>query len=460
MFHVKHFALSLTAALITTMEAAAFIAQQPQNVNQPVAWLTIPSTSSNEEARKLTALGMQDLLLGWTESAEQHFRAALDKDPHQPLACQGLIIIDQTLGRELTENLARFKTALINVQMTPIEEFYVSTFAKLIRGNLTDAANDFATRFEKYGRDYFSAYWAIMLLDQTDALKARKLSQQLHAAKPDDVLATYLYEYITRDELSEEEINTAVSEVMLPWHPSAHLLAGHKFYNVSQFEKAAEFFKRTVELCEARTDIAVENAAMLRSAQSYLISSLWAAGNQTDAQKIRQPLNKLRYSATEKCSTGNILLGWEIKTLPLRLLISDAACPNPGDITAAARVATPAGAGQAHPLIHLRNCISACLQVRVYSARKNPGMGQKYMQMAQEQMRLFYETREEVFKQSPAAITPWLRALSACEKSIRIAQYYLYEDLREQWVESYHDVYQPQALLPPSILWKVPQNAE
>lgn len=121
--------------------------------------------TENRETSRIINLALQDTLLGYDSRARAYYIRALNLEPQSAIALCGLMLLEQSDRSQYTQQLQQL-TAIINSPdflATPEELFYIETFLKIISGDVSGAADDFAKRSERYRADILAASWAVSL---------------------------------------------------------------------------------------------------------------------------------------------------------------------------------------------------------------------------------------------------------------------------------------------------------
>lgn len=448
--------------------AVTAVPEGAQEIKYPALDLPL-ATVSPEVARSVEA-GMIDLLLGWEESACRHFIAAIaagaEPDAESMLAHCGVIIAVPD-ARLKEENRAELEAKIDTIPATPVEQFYLSTFLKLISREHIGAAEDFATRAERYRADAFSAAWAIMLLHCADIgydikgntnhyqKRALELAQQAYAVHPQNPLICYVRAYIEESapQVSQEALQAA-SEALkqLPGHPMPYLLMGHLLYRSERAAEAVPYFRKAAELA-SMAEIEPGQERLKMTALLYESTALWSSYQDEAALASRRAMNAEKVDASMLGTPVMVLRRWEANTLPLRILIRREVPPTVMEIRAAVKAATPSPALPGDDAVLVaRDCLRAALYARARVKTGDSNSAQKSLVLAQEKLAEFDDTQESVFAQGAEFITPWYRALEACKIAVLVAGSEVYPDPDEFWKKVAGGAMRPGTmLLPPPV---------
>lgn len=467
MFHVEQIVIYFSAAAMVAAAELSSPLLPPLAQKHDIAdYIQLPLATNSEEAQQAMQAGMLDLMLGWEESARLYFERAVEADDMCSLAYVGLLMTEpdpQKRAARLSELSERINT----LPGTPVEVFYLSTFLKLIGNNQVGAAEDFCKRAERYRRDVFSACWGILLLHCADLgydeegkplrlqQRALNLASALYAAHPDNPLVCFVRAYVEESapRVSNEAL-TAASKAseLLPEHPlPAHLL-GHLLYRTGRPEEAVPHFMQAVKTATGRR-IPEWESSVLMTSRLYVSTAMWSAGMDQKALATRRALNAMPLDREHLHAPAVILHHWEASTLPLRVLVKRPEVPTAGAIAAASKAATasPALPGN-DPILHVRDCLRAALYARLRAAQGDAQFATHSLKLAEEALREFEQTREETLSNGVHYITPWMRALEACQVALSVARAEFYKHTSDIWQESARRAVRPVTLMLPPVI--------
>ncbi len=430
-----------------------------------------------EECAEDVFYGLQDILLGWDESAHARFSAAVEADEGCAVAQLGLLL---TSGDSPNSSaLAALESAIHNeLAMTPAEAALLSTGLVLLSGDRSGAAQEFRERIKKWRADLLSACWAVLLLhdgyDETgkplpNQAAADELIQQLwlkhRANHPCSAIVCYLRALMeeTAPTISQDALQSAAHAAnLLPQHPSPQLLLGHLLLRSGRVHESIPYFAKAAELAKAvrvsqgETPDSVPYAWPLEiRARLYEATALWMDGQFDDALKARRMLNALDLDAAQLDSPGALLLRWEARTLPLRILVLRPEIPYDGEIKAATQVAT--SALKDDPVHHLRDCLRFCLVARQRAKASKRESAVKCIEAAQKAYDSLLARGNELGQGRGAS--SWARACEACEVAINAAKAATYSSTAEIWEENCRRAMRPSTLLMPPVIPQISLNS-
>lgn len=446
-----------------------------QEIKYPA--LNLPLATTSPEVAQLVEAGMIDLLLGWEESARRHFIAAIaagvEPGSESMLAHCG-VIMSVPDARLKEENRVSLVEQIDATPATPVEQFYLSAFLKLISREFDAAALDFESRAQRYRADAFSAAWAIMLLHCADVgydhngkvnrlqAQALKLAQQAYADHPENPLICYVRAYIEESapQVSEEALQAASKALeLLPGHPMPCLLMGHLLYRSERAGEAVPYFRKAAELA-GKAGIEPEQERLKMTALLYESTALWSSYQDEAALATRRAMNAEKLDAGMLATPVMVLRRWEANTLPLRILIRREVAPTVMEIRAASNAATPSPAlpGKDAVLV-VRDCLRAALYARARMKTADRQNAQKSLALAQQKLNEFEGTQDAVFAQGAEFVTPWYRALEACKLAVLVASSEVYPDPDEFWKKVASGAMRPGTmLLPPPVPERCGEN--
>ena len=137
--------------------------QNPADSSAENPVLRLAVISDNPELARHLNLGLECCLLNYQEKARYHFRQSLAADNACVMAHVGMLMVHPSGSPEYKEHLRTLNALLDTAMLTPVEEWYLSTFLQYIAGDLQGTAAAFKKRAEVYRRDTMAACWDILL---------------------------------------------------------------------------------------------------------------------------------------------------------------------------------------------------------------------------------------------------------------------------------------------------------
>ncbi len=437
----------------------------------------ITMASENTDAKSQVQHGLRDYLMGWNEMAAVHFRAAVEADDNAALAWCGLMLSEgHSSGSHELGNLLSSE-----VFITPQEDAFISSALRWLGGDRSGAGEEFVGRAEQYRNDTLSTCFAIMLLhDRYEEIgdrpraeqgRALELAQQLYGRQPQNPLVAYLRGWVeeTAPQPSDEALSAAQhSTQMLPEHPAPRLLYGHLLYRKGRLREAISELHLASELAEkARRNVPcgtnkqaetasypLEKSTLELRAKLYESTLLWLDGQNRASLLLQSQLlqGAARIDKKFHMESGAILLKWEGRTLPLRLLMLQPKLPSEAQIAAATKAAMPELAEKGEPLLEVRDCLRFCLVARVRAAAGKGAQAQRCIQSAEACFRRLAESRQKCAEQGAYTLSAWTRAHEACQLALLAAKAAAYPDTSDIWLNSLKHAKRTSSMLMPPVL--------
>lgn len=469
---MEHCFFHATAAVVMTAAAVSAIEEGAQVASPalPYPALNLPLVVDDDEVKRRVEAGVIDLLLGWEEHAQLQFAHAIEQGSATGNTCLmaycGMMLASDSAG-EKDANRMLLQENIDKVFATPVELFYLNNFLKLMEGDMSGAASDFEKRAEQYRADLFSALWACMLYHCSEVgydmlgrpnpkqQKALDSAQSLYEKYPENPLVCYVRAYIEEGapQVSTVALEAAAKAVEgMPGHPMPALLYGHLLYRSERADEAVEQFKKAAELSE-NDEIPAHKARLNTIAKLYQSTALWSARKTDEALKMRRAMNGVPLNRETLEEPATVLQRWETNTLPLRVLILRKTPPTVGEIRAAANAATPKPAlPDDDPVLLVRDCLRAALYARARIHQNDKKSAIKSLELARESLAAFEKTQDAVFKKGNHYVTPWYRALEACNVAVLAAGAEVTPDSETSWRTIADCVRQPiNMLMPPPV---------
>lgn len=422
--------------------------------------ISLPFTSENEALKMHLNQGMQACLLNYREKAVYHFNQAIRLEPECVMAHICHMLLLSSRSQEYKDSLQATNQLFEEVMLTPVEEWYISTFLQHITGDIEGAAIAFQKRASVYRRDLMAAIWDIQLNqhreEQGSDITTR--ADALVERYPDNPLVLYcralLDEYAASP--SENGLKCAQKAVELfPGSPTAHQLLGYLLCRSGRHSEAIPHISEALRLCkEDLTLINPAKAAIYRSSQLAAASAYWEAGNRAEALVLTLALT--REIPETIAGEGDILLHWEARTLPLRLLVMQPVAPTGAAINAAAKACN---APQNTPLELVQNCLVAAIQARALADSGRPIIAQQTLTKSEKFLDELCKETDNMIRQGGLTHTCYSRALSACMGATIRARIALYKDSADIWQPRLDTILnRRQTRFLPPVLPRLPQS--
>ncbi len=429
--------------------------------NEEKAVEEIVLATENNEAARIINLALQDTLLGYDSRARAHYIRALNLEPQSAIALCGLMLLEQSDRNQYAKQLQQL-TAIINSPdflATPEELFYIETFLKIISGDASGAANDFAKRAERYRADIPAACWAVSLYHSIgDEEKALSLAKHLYEKQADNILCQYLHCLVYENHQEVPEAIVSLScETCNAWnhHPMVVHLAGHLMFRNHMYTEAKDFFhlerKRIRDDCRSFA-LDASDAFELHRAGLYE----YAAALQSGSHTFHMELLHERRLENEIQNRGDVLYRWEVMTQPMRELVMRTTPPSAKEVRQASLLAVP------HETIldddlchHFSECLKSVLQLRVLVDSKRMNKANKVLEKAEQSYIRLRDSRDSISMKSMSYMICYMRALDCAETSLNIARSLVFKDSVSMWNKKVQEslLHQKQfRMLPPMLV--------
>ncbi len=458
----------------------AFSPQSYSQMSASPAPVLLTVVGENVQAKEELQLGLRDMILGWDEIARLHFLNAVHADADCALAWCGLLVTDsqsdkagakQELERILSDDYAG----------TPAELDLLSSWLRLLNGDSGGAGEEFSERAERFRNDVLSHAWAVILLHgRYDDLsgkalprqqRALELAERLYAHKPQDAVAAFMRAWV--EEAAPAPSDTALAAARfaaqsMPEHPAAQLLLGHLLYRKGELKEAQEVLHQASQLCETMrknvpcgtdesrelTGYPLELCPLEVRVKLYESTLLWLDGQQKASVLIQKKLlNEAENLEPDLVQApGAVLLHWEARTLPLRLLMLQPKHPNDAQISAAVKAATPAQTDKNDPLLELRDCLRFCLVARQRAAAGKGAEAVRCVKAAEAALGRLLAAQELCAQKGAYVYSAWTRSCEACQLALLAAKAAAYPDTSDIWLQSFDEAQKPASMLMPPVL--------
>lgn len=416
--------------------------------------------TENRETSRIINLALQDTLLGYDSRARAYYIRALNLEPQSAIALCGLMLLEQSDRSQYTQQLQQL-TAIINSPdflATPEELFYIETFLKIISGDVSGAADDFAKRSERYRADILTACWAVSLYHSLgDEEKSRSLSQRLFEKHSENVLCLYLHCLVYENEKKIPcEIIKLSRELSASWHhPMVLHLSGHLMNRNGMFAEARDCFCRERNII--RGDILAfridkrDSFELHRAGLYECASALKSSGPEFHMELLNEA--KLEKEVLHR---GDVLYRWEVMTQPLRELVMRPTPPSAKEVRRAVQSSVPHETIVDDDLCHqFSECLKSVLQVRVLVNSKRMNKANEVLEKAEQAYIRLRDSRDSLSMKSMTYTICYMRALDCAETSLNIARSLVFSDSASMWNNKVQDSLHQQKqfrMLPPMLV--------
>lgn len=389
-------------------------------------------STDNAEVQRLVNLGLKECLYGYNEGAYNYFEEALREDSGCVMAHIGMLMIHPARSAVYRQHLQQLNACLPEAILTPVEEWYVSTFLQYLNGDYTGAAQAFKERAARYRRDNMAACWDIVLNHHTGEQGSSLLQRAdaLLTRLPDAPLAHYI-RALVEDQAeipSQQALEAASRAAQLTRkapHPLIHQLAGHLLCRSGKPQQALPHFK-TILTC---SDPASET---YRAAQLYQIAAWIQSGDKkqwVEALKAARALSQDATLSTSGTEAGT-LLDWEGRTLLLRMLVLQ---PTPPAGAAINMAATSCHAAEGTPLKLVQDCLVAAIRTRSLADSGRSTTAAEQLPKAEQFLARLQREGEDLKRQGGMTRICFIRAERACAAALFRARVALYKDSADIW---------------------------
>lgn len=426
--------LCLALAMHCWAEDNTLQKQAVSTTENPLVHLAV--ITENPEVTRQLNLGFQCCLLQYQEKARYHFKQALIAENSCLMAHVGMLMVYPSGTPEYKEHLNAINNLVEQTALTPVEEWYLSAFLQYVAGDVSGAAEAFKERAAIYRRDVMAACWDILLnhynAEQGGDLISR--ADQFIARYPENALAYFsraiLDEYSPTP--SEKGLQAARKAVeLLPGNPSAELLYAHLLRRSGRLTEALLHYQAAQKFAkEDLTSIPDADAANYHTAALAEACTYWQTGDKLNALKSSLALSKKAQNSTDGAGEGSILMYWEARTLPLRLLVLQPSAPAGAAINAAAK-ACNAPADTA--LRHAQDCLVAAIRTRTLADSRRVSVAAQTLSKAEFHYTQLQKAIDGIERERGIRLTCVSRVQRACLGAIYRARLALYTDSESIW---------------------------
>ncbi|MEG0333852.1 MAG: hypothetical protein RR419_03950 [Akkermansia sp.] len=317
---------------------------------RPDAGLQMLIATKSGEAQAHVTQGLAYLLTFWDEAAYREFKRAVELDSDCLMAHWGLALSTITPFDEREEekvnSLRRLQDIVKTQKLTNREVAYAETMLTLLKEGPHATGEAFAKIAGQWRSDEMATLFAVLFYrdgfsdlgdPKPGQVKAREMLDELIAKKPSLFAACFLRALIeeTNPDVDAKTVEQARYVVGLaPEYAPAQLLLGHFLFRTGEYEQAEKCFTRAAELynqwaiCEGIK--MADNDGYFR-ALVYRATSEWCRGDKAKAKKTARDLALLPVDTKRPKSKGTLIQLWEVRSLPLRLTVSEYPCPSRKD---------------------------------------------------------------------------------------------------------------------------------
>lgn len=398
--------------------------------------LNIVTAGADPEVSRQMNLGFQNYMLCYPEMARFHFARALAADTDCLLAHVGMLLVHPEGTPAYREHLRMINQLINEVALTPVEEWYLSTFLQFAAGDIEGAAKAFQQRASRYKRDTTAACWDLMLSHYAtgQGTNAAERADACTARQPEHAMLHFCRALL--DEYASPPAAAAIESArkaaqLLPVSPPAHLLLGHLLALSGKHEESLPYFQEALKLAAADSQhIPTRDAATCRIAALSEICALWQCGNKRSALTLCAQLAKELPASPPAAGEGDILMHWETRTLPLRFLVLQPSTPSAAAIKAASSICN---APASDPLKLVQDCLVAAVQTRSLADSGRVSTATQTLSKAEDALHELNRLAFDMNKAGGITLSCYNRAVRACLGAVYRARLALYTDSASIW---------------------------
>ncbi len=326
--------------------AVATVAIAPSEWVEPMA-----ICAATPEVQNLVLEGMTHLLTFGDMQAYYKFAQAIKKDPDCLMGhwgvCMSLLGAGPEFRSQRTESLNKLKKLTAKESCVGHEREYANVLALMLTKGMPEAREACKEMMENRKQDgYATLLFAMMTRDGYDAEGNPKAGQKLALDTLDSYLkknpehhaAHFMRALLeeTAPVLSTTAVNAARKAVSTnPESISARQLLGHVQFRTGNYSGAASSFEKAAQLSEQWEKLNSVPRALNESwfrAGVYRAVAEFCHGNYDKAEKLAEQLNKVPLDKAHPTAPGTIMQLWEVRWLPVRLMLARPELPKHVDV--------------------------------------------------------------------------------------------------------------------------------
>ena len=389
-------------------------------------------STPDAEVQRLVNLGLKECLYGCSEGAYVHFEEALREDEHCTLAHIGMLMIHPLRSETYRRHLQQLNKCMHDAVLTPVEEWYVSTFLQYLNGDYAGAALAFKERAARYRRDNMAACWDIALNhragEQGEGIVKR--ADALLVRLPDSPLAHYLRALVEEctETPSEQALQAAEKAAQLTKrapHPLIHQLAGHLLFRSGKAALAMPHFQAILSNSEPTSEA-------YQAARLYQIAIQAQSGDKKQWVQALKAARQLSTEGAAKSPAGDAetLLHWEGRSMLLRMLVLQETPPAGAAINMAAQ---SCNAAEGSPLKLMQDCLVAAIRTRSLAESGRLTSAAEQLPKAEQFFARLQREGDDLKRMGGITRICFMRAERACAAALFRARIALYKDSADIW---------------------------
>lgn len=297
--------------------------------------------SNSPEAQKETLRGIHHLLCFWDEAARLSFAKALKLDPNCCMAHWGMIMSSISPTDEANsmkeESLNNLKS-IEDISLLPIieQDYLAALYAQLKVGPMA-AAQVLKEQSNVRRADKLNTLLRSLLGRNGHLANGSPKTEQIHCIEtldqflerePNNHAANFIRALIEESSIYVSHgtlVAARKAAELAPNHPPSLQLFGSYLFRTGEYAEAAKTFKQTAQLYKAWQEkhklTLADNPSYIKALLS-LATAQWCSGEKNLAKSTIKELFALPIEHTRQQSLSTLLQYWEVRTLPLRLLLS------------------------------------------------------------------------------------------------------------------------------------------
>lgn len=419
---MRHSFYILCLAAATSCWAEDYAIQNSSGNSAENSPVFIYISSQNSEVSRAINLGLLECLLQQPERARNYFQKAEQGDSECLFAHLGILLCTQSHTPLYREHLGKLNQLLDTVVLTPVEEWYISTFLQYLNGDLKGAADAFRKRASVYRKDNMAAAWDIKLnhLAGEEAQSLSKRAQEYLNRQPESTIAHYCRAIL--EEYAAQPSDAALQSASFAAdkdteQPAYALLAGHLNARAGKSSDALRYMQRI---------------SSHPVAQLYIPALLLSQGDTKSRQKAFLSARKAAENACklQPETDEQKILYWEGHTLLLRMLVLQQNTPSRAAIQTALNISK---APENSLLSIAQNCLVAAIQTRSLADMGRTSTAHTTLSKAEKLLNRLQHEGTQLSNLTGVDSLCYQRALKACQGAVIRARLALYTDSKDIW---------------------------
>ncbi len=441
---------------------AASVAITPPKGVEPMA-----ICAATPEVQNMVLEGMTHLLTFGDMQAYYKFAQAIEKDPDCLMAhwglCMSLLGAGPEFWQQRAQSLKILKELAGRDNCVGHEREYANVLALMLTKGMAEARQACKVMTETRKQDgYATLLYAMMTRDGYEADGKAKAGQQLAIDTVDQLLkknpqhhaALFMRALLeeTAPVVSSAAVDAARKAVATnPDSIAARQLLGHIQFRTGNYSGAAYSFEKAAQLSEQWEKLNSVPRALNESwfrAGVYRAVAEFCHGNYDKAEKLAKELNKVPLDKAHPLAPGTIMQLWEVRWLPVRLMLARPVLPKHEDVL----MACPGPQPKEFPDMSngMKAVVSLYMSAKYAQRQGKPELITEAYDKLSAVVRMMVEGQEEAAKQM---------SLSYSQRCLQLANLYAAEiraasfpDTAMFWLENAVNAQRYSSLLLPPVL--------